>query len=161
MKKFNIRYLATGGQVAAGYVVLTFISSAFGLSSGAVQLRLSEALCALPCFVPASVPGLFVGCLIANLLTGALPQDIIFGSLATLAGALGTRLLRKNYTIALLAPVIANTLVVPPVLIHVYGVDMMPWLVYLTVFAGEALSVLVPGLLFKKRLTVFFDNRHW
>ena len=87
--------LTLGGAVAAVYVLLTLLAAALGLASGVIQLRLSEALCVLPIFFPAAVPGLFVGCLLANLLTGAVVWDVIFGSLATLLGALGTRLLRK------------------------------------------------------------------
>ena len=94
MKKRTLR-LVRGGLIAALYVVLTLVSAVFGLSSGVIQLRLSEALCVLPFFMPEAVPGLFIGCLLANLITGCLPFDILFGSIATLLGAVGARLLGR------------------------------------------------------------------
>ncbi|MCP2867106.1 QueT transporter family protein, partial [Salmonella enterica] len=63
------------------------------LASGAIQVRISEALCVLPFFTPAAIPGLFLGCLLSNLLTGCIIWDVVFGSLATLLGALGTWLI--------------------------------------------------------------------
>ncbi len=76
-------YLVQGALIAALYVVLTLVAAGFDLASGAIQVRISEALCILPFFTPAAVPGLFVGCLAANLVTGSALPDIIFGSLAT------------------------------------------------------------------------------
>ena len=121
-------FLAQGGMVAALYVALTLIASAMGLASGQIQLRLSEALTILPCFFPAAVPGLFVGCLLANLLTGCVLWDVAVGSLATLLGALGTRLL-----------------LVPPVLAWAYGVEESIPFLMLTVGLGEVLSCGVLG----------------
>lgn len=144
--------LTLGGAVAAVYVLLTLLAAALGLASGVIQLRLSEALCVLPIFFPAAVPGLFVGCLLANLLTGAVVWDVIFGSLATLLGALGTRLLRKKPVLALLPPILANVLIVPFVLAYAYGVpDGIPYLM-LTVGIGEVLSCGVLGGLLYRRL---------
>ena len=144
--------LTLGGAVAAVYVLLTLLAAALGLASGVIQLRLSEALCVLPIFFPAAVPSLFVGCLLANLLTGAVVWDVIFGSLATLLGALGTRLLRKKPVLALLPPILANVLIVPFVLSYAYGVpDGIPYLM-LTVGIGEVLSCGVLGGLLYRRL---------
>ena len=144
--------LTLGGAVAAVYVLLTLLAAALGLASGVIQLRLSEALCVLPIFFPAAVPGLFVGCLLANLLTGAVVWDVIFGSLATLLGALGTRLLRKKSVLALLPPILANVLIVPFVLSYAYGVpDGIPYLM-LTVGIGEVLSCGVLGRVLWKAL---------
>lgn len=137
--------LAQGGMVAALYVALTLASSAMGLASGQIQLRLSEALTVLPCFFPAAVPGLFVGCLLANLLTGCVLWDVAVGSLATLLGALGTRLLRKNRWLAVLPPIVSNMLLVPPVLAWAYGVEASIPFLMLTVGLGEALSCGVLG----------------
>ena len=95
MKNKKVLFLTQAAMIAALYVVLTFIANAFGLASGVIQVRLSEALTVLPFFTPAAVPGLYVGCLLANLLTGGCLLDILVGSLATLIGALGTRALRK------------------------------------------------------------------
>ena len=138
--------LARGSMIAALYVVLTLVSSVFGLSSGVIQLRLSEALCILPFFCPEAIPGLFVGCLLANFLSGGLPLDVLFGSLATLLGAIGARALRRYRFLVPLPTVLANAAIVPPVLIFVYGVsDAYPFIL-LTVTLGELLSVYALGL---------------
>lgn len=136
-------------MIAALYVALTYFSSLFGLANGAIQFRISEALCILPIFLPEAVPGLFVGCLISNLITSANVFDIIFGSLATLIGAVGARLLRKLPArllwTATLPTVLSNMLIVPPVLIFAYGVtDAYLWLV-LTVGIGEIVCAGVGG----------------
>ena len=142
-------YLTRGAIIAALYVVLTYISAMLGLSSGVIQLRISEALCILPIFFPEAVPGLYVGCIIANLLTAANPWDILFGSFATLIGAFGAWLLRKLKPslmwIATLPTVVANALIVPPVLIFAYGAEDAYWFILLTVSAGEILSAGVLG----------------
>lgn len=147
MKENKTLYLTQGAAVAALYVALTYLASALGLSSGAIQVRFSEALTILPCFFGAAVPGLFVGCLLANLLTGAVVWDVVFGSIATLLGAIGTRLLRKNRWLACLPPIISNILIVPFVLAYAYGVpDTIPYLM-LTVGAGEVISCGILGQL--------------
>lgn len=143
----RIRNLTSGAIIAALYVVLTWFSALVGLSGmGAIQLRLSEALCVLPYFTASAVPGLTVGCLLANLLTGAAMPDVIFGTLATLLGALGTRILRRWRYLAPVPPIVANTLIVPFVIRFAY-VDVsesLPFL-FLTVGIGEVLSVGVLG----------------
>ena len=107
----KVRYLVHAAAIAALYVVLTFLANALGLANYAVQLRFSEALTILPFFTPAAIPGLFLGCIISNTMTGCMLLDIIFGSLATLIGAFGTYLLRdKNKWLAPLPPIIANTI---------------------------------------------------
>lgn len=122
LKDSSTLKLVYGGVIAALYVVLTFIANALGLASGAIQVRLSECLTILPCFTAAAVPGLTIGCVLANLLTGCAPWDVVFGSLATLIGAAGTRLLRKKPALAWLPPVLSNMLIVPLVLLYVYEV---------------------------------------
>ena len=89
-------FLAQAAMIAALYIVLTFIANALGLANYAIQVRFSEALTILPYFTPAAIPGLFVGCMLSNILTGCMPLDVLFGSLATLIGALGTYALRKH-----------------------------------------------------------------
>ena len=89
MKKTTLT-VTQAALIAALYVVLTLLANALGLANYAIQLRFSEALTVLPFFLPAAVPGLFAGCILSNLLTGCLPLDVVFGSLATLLGALGT-----------------------------------------------------------------------
>ena len=142
-------YLTRGAMIAALYVALTYFSNLFGLANGAIQFRISEALCILPIFFPEAVPGLFVGCLISNLITSANVFDVIFGSFATLLGAIGARLLRKLPTrllwLATLPTVLSNILIVPPVLIFAYGAtDAYLWLV-LTVGIGEIVCAGVGG----------------
>ncbi len=140
MKQSKTTFLAQSGLIAALYVALTWLANALGLASGDIQLRFSEALTILPCFLPAAVPGLFVGCLLANLLTGAVIWDVIFGSLATLIGAVGTRLLRKNRWLACFPPILSNILIVPWVLKYAYGLPAGIFWIMLTVGIGEVLS---------------------
>ena len=79
-------FIVHAAVIAALYVVLTLIANALGLANHAIQIRISEALTILPLFTPAAIPGLFIGCILANFLTGCLIWDIVFGSLATLLG---------------------------------------------------------------------------
>ena len=83
----KVLYLVHGAVIAALYVVLTMLANALGLANYAIQVRFSEALTILPVFTPAAIPGLFLGCIISNTMTGCMLLDIIFGSLATLIGA--------------------------------------------------------------------------
>jgi uncharacterized membrane protein len=141
------RDLVIAAMIAALYVVLTYLAAAFGLSGQAfVQLRLSEALCILPYFTAAAIPGLSLGCLLANILTGAHVLDILFGTLATLLGAIGTRFLKKWRFLAPLPPILANTVIVPFVLRYAYfQTDMAFPLLFVSVGLGEILSVGVLG----------------
>lgn len=139
--------------IAALYVTLCSISGMFGLSSGAIQLRLSEALCILPIYMQAAVPGLFVGCVISNLLVGGSVLDVVFGSLATLIGAVGTRLIgRKHKVLALLAPIFSNTVIIPFVIAYAYGAEETLLFMFVTVFIGEVLSCGVLGLVLDRLL---------
>ncbi len=140
------RSLTRGAAIAALYVVLTLVSASLGLAGGAIQLRLSEALCVLPYFCAEAVPGLAIGCFLANLITGAAPWDIFLGSLATLLGALGARLLRRWRFLVPLPTILANAAIIPPVLIFAYGAPEGYWFLLLTVSIGEILSVGVLGL---------------
>lgn len=164
MKKPSL-YVATAAITAALYVALTYLSNAAGLASGAIQFRLSEALTILPFFTPAAIPGLTLGCILSNFLTGCIIWDIIFGSVATLLGAVGTYLLsklpfcRKNKGALLctLPPVIANMLIVPFILKYAYEVpDAIPFMM-LTVGIGEIVCCCVLGgiLLFSLKKSGF------
>ena len=144
----RILYLAQAGLIAALYTVLTLIVSALGLASGVIQIRLSEALCILPIFLPAAIPGLTIGCLISNLITGCIWQDILFGTLATLIGAVGARLLRKIPWLAPLPTVVANTVIVPFVLAYGYGFEGGVLYFMGTVGIGELLSAYLAGMVF-------------
>ena len=153
MKKIDVKTLTIGGAIAALYVVLTLVANAFGLASGAIQVRLSEALTILPCFTAAAVPGLTVGCILANIITGCALWDVVFGSLATLIGAAGTYLLRKKPLLAWIPPVLSNAIIVPIVLQRVYGVPDSFWYLMLTVGAGEVIACGILGLLLYKALS--------
>ena len=154
MKSAKTQFIAQAAMIAALYVVLTFVANAFGLASGAVQVRISEALTILPLFTPAAIPGLFAGCVLANILTGCALWDIIFGSIATLIGAVGTYLLKKHhYLLAPVPPILANTIIVPFVLQYVYEAPGgIPFLM-LTVGAGELISCGILGILLYHALT--------
>jgi len=147
MKKTS--YVAKAGIIASLYVVLTWVSSVFGLSSGVIQCRLGEALCILPIFTPAAIPGVTIGCVISNILFSGSIFDITLGSLATLAGAFGAYLLRKGKLkyLASFPTVIANAVTVPVILI-LMGIDELYWYIALTVAIGEVLScTLIGGIL--------------
>ncbi len=148
----KITNVAFAAIVAALYVVLTYIAAAMGLASNPVQIRFSEALTILPIFTPAAIPGLVVGCLLANILTGCALWDIVFGTLATLIGAIGTYLLRKHSILALIPPILSNTLIIPPVLMYVYGFEGTYWYFTLTVFLGEVISCGILGYILQKSL---------
>ncbi|MBE6535839.1 MAG: QueT transporter family protein [Ruminococcaceae bacterium] len=138
-------FLCQGAIIAALYVVLTYAVKIFGLDSGVIQVRVSEMLCILPIFTPAAIPGLYLGCLLSNLLAGAVWLDIVVGPIATLIGALGTYFLRKLPIVATLPPVAANALIVPFVLAYGYGVEEAIPFMMLTVGIGELISVCVLG----------------
>ena len=145
--RYSVRGLIYGGAIAALYVALTFVSAQLGLSSGVIQLRLSEALCILPIFTPAAIPGLAIGCLLANAMTGCVVLDVILGSVATLIGAVGTRLLRSRPVLSTVPPILANAFIVPFVLRYGYGMPDAVWYMFIAVGAGELLSAGVLGML--------------
>lgn len=142
-------YLTQGAIIAALYVILTLITNAAGLASGVIQVRISEALCILPIFTPAAVPGLLVGCLTSNVMTGCAPWDIVFGSLATLIGAYGSYLLRNHKLAAVIPPILANTLIIPWILHLVYQFPGSVLYFTATVFAGEFISIAILGTLLR------------
>lgn len=144
MRDKKVMFLAEAAVIAAVYVVLTMALSAFSFRE--VQVRVSEALTILPYFTPVAIPGLFIGCLIANILGGAILPDIIFGSLATLAGALFSYALRKRKLLVPVPPILANTIVVPFILRYGYGTNLPIPFMMLTVGVGEVISCGVLGL---------------
>ena len=139
----NTAFITHAAAIAAIYVVLTLIFAP--ISYGEVQVRVSEALTILPFFTPAAIPGLFIGCLIANFLGGSIILDVIFGSIATLIGAAGTYLLRNNRWLAPLPPIISNTIIVPLVLRFGYGVPLPIPMLMLFIAIGEIISCYVLG----------------
>ena len=143
----------TFAALTAGlYVVLTLIASMMGLSNGVIQIRFSESLTILPVFTSAAIPGLTLGCVIANVIAGAHIYDVIFGSLATLIGAVFTYVFRRNKYIAAACPIISNTVIIPLILSYVYHAEGALWYFILTVFLGEVISCGVLGLWLHKFL---------
>lgn len=143
-EKKTVYLLSYGAAIAAVYTVLTLVFAP--ISFGPVQFRISELLCILPFFTPAAVPGLFVGCLLSNILCGAAGLDIVFGSLATLIGAVGSLYLGKiNKWLVCLPPILSNTIIIPWVLRFAYGsTDLIP-VAMATVGIGEILAIGVLG----------------
>ena len=139
------KQMAMGGMIAAFYVVFTLIAASVGLSSGVIQFRISEALCVLPMFTSAAIPGLAIGCLVSNLVSGCVMWDVIFGMIATLIGAIGTRLLRKYRWIAPLCPVVSNMVIVPFILQHAYHVEDGYFFLLETVGVGEFVCAYILG----------------
>jgi len=159
MKTNKTIFYVQAALIAALYVVLTAVSNLFGLASYAIQVRFSEALTILPFFTPAAIPGLFVGCFLSNFLTGCMLPDIIFGSLATLLGAIGTYLIGKSARkpkaplkkakkwMAPLPPILSNTLIIPLILAYVYNFEGgIPYFM-LTVGIGEIISCGILGMI--------------
>ena len=143
MKNKGVVFTTQAAMIAAIYVVLTVVFAPF--SFGSVQVRIAEALTILPAFTPAAIPGLFVGCLIGNILGGAMLPDIIFGTLATLIGAVFTYILRnQNKFLAPLPPIVANTVIIPYVLRFAYG-EAIP--IPLLMLSGEVISCGVLGMI--------------
>lgn len=162
MKNKNVLFMTQAAMIAAIYVVLTVVFAPF--SFGEIQIRLAEALTILPVFTPAAIPGLFIGCLIGNILGGAILPDIMLGSIATLLGALFTYTLRERSKFAApVPPIAANILIVPFVLRYGYGVGLPIPFMMLTVGVGEVLSCGVLGLILyaalnKYKNTIFKMN---
>lgn len=146
MKNKKALFITQAAVIAALYVVLVVIFNY--ISFGPIQFRVAEALTILPYFTPAAIPGLFIGCILANVIGGAVIWDIIFGSIATLIGAVFTYLLRKKSKfLAPLPPVLANTIIVPWVLKYAYGAEEMVWFMAVTVGIGEILACYMLGMI--------------
>ena len=135
-------------MIAAIYAVLCILLAP--ISYSAIQVRIAEALTILPAFTPAAIPGLTVGCLLANILGRCPIMDIIFGTLATLIGAVGTYLLRSRKSLIWMPPVVSNTILVSIFSIYIpfmgESEDSL-WFIMLTVCIGELISVCVLGYL--------------
>ena len=155
MSNKKTSYLTLAAMIAALYVVLTYLSNAFGLANGAIQFRLSEALTILPFFTPAAIPGLAIGCFLSNLLTGCAALDIVFGTLATLLGAVGSYYLRRFKFAVTIPPVLANMVIVPWVLQTAYVVTDGFFYLMVTVGIGEIAMCMGLGSL----LLVAFGKR--
>ena len=149
MQNKKTLFLTQAATIAALYVVLTLFTNAFGLANYSIQVRFSEALTILPLFTPAAIPGLYVGCLLSNIITGCIAWDILLGPVATLLGAIGTYLLRTNTQKwpATLPPIFANTLIVPFILSYAYQFEgSIPYFM-ITIGIGEIISCGFLGML--------------
>lgn len=145
----RVRALCMGAVIAALYTALTLVFQPISFQQ--VQFRISEALTLLPVLFPEATAGLTVGCLLSNLLAGANPYDVIFGTLATLLAGLLTRRLRKNVWLAALPPVLCNGIIIGLVLTYAYGIDLL-WLNVLTVSLGQAVVCYALGIPLVKAL---------
>ena len=145
MKNKKIAFITLAAVIAALYTALTWIFQP--ISFWAVQFRVSEALCVLPFFTSAAIPGVTLGCLLGNLITGAPIWDVIFGTLATLIGAVGSYLLKKNKWLVPIPPIVSNMVIIPWVLKFAYGAEEAVPFMMLTVAIGEILAIYVLGML--------------
>jgi uncharacterized membrane protein len=146
-------FITQAALIAAIYVVLVFIFKPISFSY--IQVRIAEALTILPYFTPAGIPGVTIGCLLANLLSGSDILDVIFGTLATLIGSIGSYVLRKHKFLVPLPPILANTIVVPWVLRYAYAMPLSIPFMMLTVGIGEVISCGIIGL-----ILLFVLNRY-
>ncbi len=145
MRNKKIVYLTHAALIAAIYVILTIAFRPFGF--GMIQFRISEALAILPYFTSAAIPGISIGCLLGNLFSGADILDIIFGTLASLIGALGSYMLRRKKYLVPLPPIISNTLIIPWVLRFAYGEAQPIYLMMITIGLGEIVGCGILGIL--------------
>ncbi|MBQ8095287.1 MAG: QueT transporter family protein [Clostridia bacterium] len=142
---FNARKLTLAAMIAAIYTVLTLILAP--ISYGEVQVRLSEALTLLPILFPEAIPGVTLGCLLANIFGGAMLPDIVFGTLATFLAAVLTYRFRSNHWLAASMPVLFNGLIVGAVVHFCYAPGVALPLCMLFVAVGEAISCYLAGTL--------------
>lgn len=152
MKRKSTSQMVMGGIIAALYVILTFATSFLPSIGGVFQFRLAEALTILPYFTGAAVPGLFIGCLLANSLMGAGIIDIIFGSCATLIGAIGTFFISKlkfknREWLTPIPPILANTIIMPFVISYLSNASEAIPLLMLSVGFGEIVNCGILGMI--------------
>lgn len=156
-------YITRGALIAAAYTCLAYVSSPLQFSF--FQFRIAEALCILPIFFPEAIPALFIGCILSNYLSGCVIFDIIFGSLATLIGAVGARLLsklpKKLMWISTIPTILANTFIVPFVIIYAYGGAESYLFFAATVLVGELATAGVLGSILYYQLSKYkvFSNK--
>ncbi|MGB4661930.1 MAG: QueT transporter family protein [Mobilitalea sp.] len=134
----NTKFLIQAAIIAAVYATLTIILMPF--SYGVMQVRVSEALTILPFFTPAAIPGLFVGCIISNMVGPYGLMDMVLGSGATLIAAVGSYYLRSKPLLVPLPPVIANGIIIGGMLYYAYAVPIPLIACILWVAAGELIA---------------------
>ncbi|MDD2484871.1 MAG: QueT transporter family protein [Eubacteriales bacterium] len=155
----STKFLVQAALIAALYAGLTLFPLLRPFNYGVLQIRVSEVLTILPAFTPAAIPGLFIGCFVANMLGDNGPADMLIGSAATLIAAFASYKLRKNIYLVPLPPVIVNGLLVGAMLYYVYGVPFSLPACIFWVALGEAVACYALGLpllkYFKKRESIF------
>ena len=152
MKKLTTKKLATAGVIAGLYSVISLIT--FPIASGAVQIRLSEALCLLPLFFIEAVPALFIGCALSNLITGCALFDIVLGSLITLISAIMTYVMGRTIKLTPIKlilggvfPVVFNALGLPLIWVLCYGaIEYLYHVQAIILFIGQAISIYGLGI---------------
>ncbi len=154
-------FLTQAALIAAIYVVLVYAFKPISFSY--IQVRIAETLTILPYFTPAGIPGITIGCLLANILTGADVLDIIFGTLATFLGALGSYGLRRHKFLVPIPPILTNTIIIPWVLRFAYGEALPIPFMMATIGIGQVISCYVLGLILlqvlsKYRHIIFMDK---
>ncbi|MBE7065642.1 MAG: QueT transporter family protein [Ruminococcaceae bacterium] len=147
MKKNRALFISYSAVIASLYVVLTFLSNIFSLSVGLIQFRFSEILAILPLFSITAIPGLTIGCLISNILTGCPLWDVLLGTLATLIGAIGTYFIgEKSYLLSLFPPILSNAIIVPIVYTIIYSFGNEGFIAWFCgVFVGEFVMIALVG----------------
>ncbi len=154
MKKKTPRYITQAAVIAALYVALTYVSNALGLAYNAIQFRLSEVLTVLPVFTPAAIPGLAIGCVIANISSPFGIADIFCGSIATLSAALVTRMCRNIMfkgipILSLIPPVLFNAVIIGLEIWYFSGRTAEIFFVSAAeIFAGQAVMCIAAGIPF-------------
>jgi uncharacterized membrane protein len=139
----NTKFLIQAAVIAAVYATLTIIL--MPISSGVIQVRVSEALTILPYFTPAAIPGLFIGCLVSNMVGPNGPIDMVLGSSATLIAAICSYYLRSKPLLVPLPPVITNGIIIGCMLHYAYSVPLPLFVCMLSVAAGELIACYLIG----------------
>ncbi len=153
-KNITIKKMARVGIIAGLYAAITFLLSA--ISFGPVQIRAAEGLTLLPVLYPEAIAGLFLGCLLSNILGPFGAVDIVFGSLTTLLAALLTYRFRGNIAVACLSPILCNAFIVS-LYLHLFF-QIPYWPAVLTIGLGESISILALGLPFMRLLKTRQDH---
>lgn len=149
----SIRYITEAAAIAAMYAALTILFAP--ISSGEWQIRIAEALTVLPFFMPSAVPGLFLGCFIANVFSGQGIYDILLGPLVTLSAAYITRKMPTKY-LAPLPPIILNAIYVSLLLFFIADLPIIPTL--FLVAAGEMIACYGLGYPLMLFVEKYYDN---
>ena len=143
MKVNHTKFWIQAALIAAIYATLTIVLGSFGY--GPIQFRIAEALTVLPALTPAGIPGLFVGCMVANILGPYGMLDMVLGGGATLIAAILSYKLRKHPILVPLPPVLVNAVVIGAMLYYAYGVPMNLFACMGTVGLGQLVSCYAIG----------------